>query len=308
MKSNRKKIDKRTSDGGARDVVGRTADRPAALKTTDKRERSRKNEKGFSLTELLIAMMVFTVIMGSVMTLVLKSQRIFSTEQNAAEANQNGRLLIDFLTRDIQQSKENGLGLGPRFRSVYSYNGAEGKTDEITIVSSDTETKIPSKALPLIPASTKPFSAGDSYVELLPNSATDIAAQEVVDHLKVDEEFIVSSVLQDGSVQFDFLKVRSASLTTEGVIGVSFEAVEHKGVEPEIPFGKAYENGGFTVRPVFLKRYFVDKSDKEHPALALSVNDGQPITIANNVVAFQLRYLQTREGEVDGIWVKQQEI
>src|SRR5215217_6325907 len=101
-------------------------------------------EKGFSLVELLIAMMVFTIIMGSVITLVVKSQRIFSTEQNAAEMNQSGRLLIDFLTRDIQQSKENGLGLGQRFRSVYSYNGPEGKTDELTIVSSDTDTKIPS--------------------------------------------------------------------------------------------------------------------------------------------------------------------
>src|SRR5262245_28216394 len=103
-------------------------------------------EAGFSLTELLIAMMVFTVIMGSVITLLTKSQRIFTTEQNAAETNQNGRMLVDFLTRDIQQSKENALGLGDRFRSVYSYNGPEGKTDELTIVSSDTDTKVPSKA------------------------------------------------------------------------------------------------------------------------------------------------------------------
>jgi prepilin-type N-terminal cleavage/methylation domain-containing protein len=265
-------------------------------------------EKGFSLTELLIAMMVFTVIMGSVTTLVVKSQRIFSTEQNAAEVNQNGRLLIDFLTRDIQQSKENGLGLGPRFRSVYSYNGVEGKTDEITIVSSDTETKIPSKALPLIPASTKPFSAGDKYVELLPNSVTSIEPYQVIDSLKTDEEFIVSSILQDGSVQFDFLKVRGVKLTDGGLIGMTFDPVEHRGIEPEIPFGRIYENGSFTLRPVFIKRYFVDKSDKEHPSLALSVNDSAPITIAKNVVAFQLRYLQTREGEVDGEWVKQQNI
>jgi prepilin-type N-terminal cleavage/methylation domain-containing protein len=266
------------------------------------------NEKGFSLTELLIAMMVFTVIMGAVMTLVLKSQRIFTTEQNAAEVNQNGRLLIDFLTRDIQQSKENGLGLGSRFRSVYSYNGVEGKTDEITIVSSDTETKIPSKALPLIPATTKPFSTADKYVELLPNSATNLEPYVVADSLKTDEEFIVSAVLQDGTVQFDFLKVRGVSLTNEGLIGLSFDPVEHKGIEPEIPYGRTYENGSFTLRPVYIKRYFVDKSDKEHPSLALSVNDSAPITIAKNVVAFQLRYLQTRDGEVNGEWVKQQNI
>src|SRR5262249_39538479 len=122
-------------------------------------------EAGFSLTELLIAMMVFTVIMGSVITLLTKSQRIFTTEQNAAETNQNGRMLVDFLTRDIQQSKENALGLGDRFRSVYSYNGPEGKTDELTIVSSETDTKVPSKALPLMAASERPFNAKDRFVE-----------------------------------------------------------------------------------------------------------------------------------------------
>jgi prepilin-type N-terminal cleavage/methylation domain-containing protein len=264
--------------------------------------------KGFSLVELLIAMMVFTIIMGSVVTLVVKSQRIFSTEQNAAEMNQNGRLLIDFLTRDIQQSKENGLGLGQRFRSVYSYNGPEGKTDELTIVSSDTDTKVPSRALPLIPASDRPFSAKDGFVELIPNGAGALESSDVVGLIQPNEEFVVSTVFPNGAIQFDFLKVRSVNVTHEGTLGLSFESVTHKGVEPEMPFGGVYENGAFSLRPVTIKRYYVDKTDKEHPSLALSVNDSEPITIARNVVAFQLRYLQTKDGEVDGEWVKQQYI
>jgi hypothetical protein len=129
-----------------------------------------------------------------------------------------------------------------------------------------------------------------------------------VDTIKPDEEFVVSTVFQDGSIQFDFLKVKSATITELGTLGLSFEAVEHKGVEPELPFGGIYENGAYTLRPVSIKRYFVDKTDKEHPSLALSVNEGQPITIAKNVVAFQLRYLQTKDGETDGEWVKQQYI
>lgn len=265
-------------------------------------------EKGFSLVELLIAMMVFTIIMGSVVTLVVKSQRIFSTEQNAAEMNQNGRLLIDFLTRDIQQSKENGLGLGQRFRSVYSYNGPEGKTDELTIVSSDTDTKVPSKALPLIPASERPFSAKSGFVELIPNTAGGLIADDIIGSIQPDEEFVVSTVFPNGAIQFDFLKIKSASITHEGTLGVSFEPVTHKGVEPELPFGGVYENGAYSLRPVTIKRYYVDKTDKEHPSLALSVNDGTPITIARNVMAFQLRYLQTKDGEADGEWVKQQDI
>jgi prepilin-type N-terminal cleavage/methylation domain-containing protein len=277
-------------------------------RTPDAGRRTPDAARGFSLVELLIAMMVFTVIMGSVITLVVKSQRIFSTEQNAAEMNQNGRLLIDFLTRDIQQSKENGLGLGQRFRSVYSSNGPEGKTDELTIVSSDTDTKMPSKVLPLIPASDRPFKPQDGFVEVIPNGVSSLEAKDVIGLIQPNEEFIVSTVFPDGAIQFDFLKVKSVQITHNDTLGLTFETVTHKGVEPELPFGGIYENGAFSLRPVTIKRYFVDRTDKEHPQLSLSINDGSPITIARNVVAFQLRYLQTKDGETEGQWVKQQNI
>jgi type II secretory pathway pseudopilin PulG len=264
---------------------------------------------GFTLAELMIAMGVFTLIIGSVVTLLGKSQTIFRTEQGVSEMDQNARLMMDFLTRDIQQSKENALGLGARFRSIYSYNGPEGKTDEVTIVSSDTESKLPAAALPLIAASTKTFSTGDRYVEILPNGASRIEPRAVIDALTPDEEFIISASLQDGSVQFDFIKVKSARLTAQGAIGINFEPVEHRGVQPEVRFGDTYENGSFTMRPATIKRYFVDrKSDQDHPTFVLSVNDGPDIPIARNLVAFQVRYLEMRDGEVEGQWVKDQNI
>lgn len=269
----------------------------------------RSGQHGFTMAELMIAMAVFTLIIGSVVTLLSKSQIIFRTEQGVSEMDQNARLLMDFLTRDIQQSKENALGLGSRFRSIYSYNGPEGKTDEVTIVSSDTESKLPSAALPLIAASTRPFSIGDRYVEVLPNGASHLDPRAVTEAFSPNEEFIVSASLQDGSIQFDFIKVTSAKLTAEGAVGISFEPVEHRGVEPEVTFGGVYEGGSFTLRPCAIKRYFVDrKADKEHPVFALSVNGAPAIPIARNVVAFQIRYLEVKDGEVEGQWVKQQNI
>jgi hypothetical protein len=261
------------------------------------------------MAELMIAMAVFTLIIGSVVTLLGKSQTIFRTEQGVSEMDQNARLLMDFLTRDIQQSKENALGLGSRFRSIYSYNGPEGKTDEVTIISSDTESKLPSAALPLTAASTKPFSTGDRYVEIVPNGASRVEPMTVINALLPNEEFLISASRQDGSIQFDFIKVKTAKLTAEGAVGISFEAVEHRGVEPEVAFGAIYEGGSFTMRPSTIKRYFVDrKTDQEHPTFALSVNDAPAIPIARNVVAFQVRYLEVKDGEAEGQWVKQQNI
>src|SRR5262249_35399603 len=265
------------------------------------------SQLGFTMSELLIAMMVFTLIIGAVAILVGKSQPIFRTEQGVSEMDQNARLLIDFMTRDIQQSKENALGLGPKFRSIYSYNGPEGKTDEVTIVSADTDTKIPAAALPLVAASSKPFATGDGYVELLPNGATGSTPSQVISPISADEELVISGTRSDGSLQFDFIKAKSARLTSDGLIAVSFETVNHKGIVPEVEFGQQYEGASYTMRPVTIKRYFVDRStDKEHPTFSMQINDGQPIAISRNVVAFQLRYLEVYNDEVEGHWVKQQ--
>jgi hypothetical protein len=261
------------------------------------------------MAELMIAMAVFTLIIGSVVALLGKSQTIFRTEQGVSEMDQNARLLMDFLTRDIQQSKENALGLGSRFRSIYSYNGPEGKTDEVTIISADTQTKLPSAALPLIAAWAKPFSTGDRYVEVIPNGAARVEPMTVINALTPNEELVITASREDGSLQFDFIKVKSAKLTAEGAVGVSFEPVEHRGVEPEVAFGAVYEGGSFTMRPCSIKRYFVDrKTDHDHPTFALSVNDAPAIPIARNVVAFQVRYLEVKDGEAEGQWVKQQNI
>jgi prepilin-type N-terminal cleavage/methylation domain-containing protein len=277
--------------------------------TTNGTNHSSRGERGFTMAELMIAMAVFTMIIGSVVMLLGKSQIIFRTEQGVSEMDQNARLLMDFLTRDIQQSKENALGLGSRFRSIYSYNGPDGKTDEITIVSSDTESKLPVAALPLIPASTRDFSVADRFVEVLPNGASRAEPAALAGAFLPDEEFVISAPRADGSLQFDFIKVKSAGVTRDGTIGLSIEPVEHRGIEPEVAFGRTYEGGSFTMRPASIKRYFVDrKTDREHPTFSLSVNEGPAIPIARNVVAFQLRYLEVREGEVEGQWVKQQNI
>lgn len=269
--------------------------------------RNAHDQSGFSLTEMMIALMVFTMIAGAVLLLLTKSQKIFRSEQGVSEMDQNARLMMDFLTRDIQQSKENGLGLGPKFRSIYSNNGPDGKTDEVTIVSGETDTKVPAEALPLISASQREFSIQNHYVEVLPNGAAKVDTSAVASAISPNEEFLVSGYREDGSLQFDFIKATNVKVNADGVIGMSFNTVDHPAIQPEVPFGGVYENGNYSVRPVTIKRYFVDRAtDKSHPSFALAVNDGSPIKIARNVVAFQLRYLETKDGEVDGAWVKQQ--
>jgi type II secretory pathway pseudopilin PulG len=280
------------------------------MKATGNRQKAKGagNESGFSLVELMVAIVAFLIIGGAVVLLLGKSQTIFRAEQGVSEMDQNARLMMDFLTRDIQQSKENGLGLGQRFRTIYAKDGADNKTDEVTIITADTQTKIPAGTLPLVAGSQRPFSINDHYVELLPGGATRLKIADIAASISPNEEFVITATRADGSLQFDFIKARNAKVTDDGYLGLSFDTVDHAGVTPEVPFGMMYENGGFTLRPVTTKRYFVDRQNQEHPTFALSVNDGKPVTIARNVVAFQLRFLEVRDGETDGNWVKEQNI
>src|SRR5499427_5683342 len=286
----------------------RRPDTETALEVTG-RDRHTTAERGFTLTELMIAMVVFTIIMGSVVTLVTRSQSIFSTQQGVSDMDQNARLMIDFLTRDIQEAKENAIGLGDSFRPIYSYNGPQGTTDEITIISSETESQIPAAALPLIPASHADFSTANGYVEVMPNPGGRLSPSAVVGTFSSSDELVVSSVRPDGSVQFDTVKVKSAAIARSGAIGLAIEETQHHGVQSEIPFGSNYSGGAFSMRPIEIKRYFVDRGkDKDHPVFSISNNDGPPVPLGRNIVAFQVRYLQLKEGDVEGQWVNEQNI
>ena len=270
------------------------------------------SERGFTLTELLIAMMVFTVIMGSVITLLVKSQAVFKTEQGVSTMDQNARLMMDFLTRDIEESKENAVGLGDNFRPIYSYNGPEGTTDELTILSSDTQSKIPGAALPLLPSTgtlgSQQFSVNQGYVQLMPNTVGGVTPGAVVNSIQSGDYFVVSTTQANGAIQFDIIQAKAAELTKQGAVGLSFTPVQPKGVQSEIAFGSTYTNGSFAMRPIEVKRYFVNKENRPHPVFSESINGGAPISIARNVVAFQLRYLQMMDGDTQSYWVPQQNI
>lgn len=289
-----------TTDDSARSTQA-VADKDAV-----RGDRGTRSQSGFTLTELMIASVVFTVIIGSVAALVQNSRSIFRTQQGVSDMDQNARLTMDFLTRDIQESKQNAIGLGDNFNPIFSFNGPTGKPDQLTILSSQTQTLIPSAALPLIPASTIPFSANDRYLEVLPNSAGGAAPQDVAASIVPNEQMIVSAVRPDGSQQFDIIKVTSASMSQTGNVGLVISAVQPKGVQSEVPFGSIYLNGAFSIRPIDVKHYYVDHTNGDHPVLVYALNDGSPVPIGRNIVALQLRYLQIMQGQTVGQWVVQE--
>ena len=62
--------------------------------------------KAFTLTELLITIAILIIITGAVYLSYNLSQKAYRESERAAEITQNGRVIIERMTREIRQAKE----------------------------------------------------------------------------------------------------------------------------------------------------------------------------------------------------------
>src|SRR5438270_8545368 len=67
-------------------------------------EKRRSAEKGFSLIELMIVILLLSVIMGSVFSQIDLVQKRFRTEQNKLDISQTAREFLDQIVRDVHKS------------------------------------------------------------------------------------------------------------------------------------------------------------------------------------------------------------
>jgi prepilin-type N-terminal cleavage/methylation domain-containing protein len=102
----------------------------------------RRDERGFSLIELMIALVVTLVVTGSIYAFIAQGQNAFRREPEVADRQQNIRLAMDLIMRDIMNA---GAGMPPfiqAFTSGLNANSDQGAptgldnevTDELEIL------------------------------------------------------------------------------------------------------------------------------------------------------------------------------
>jgi prepilin-type N-terminal cleavage/methylation domain-containing protein len=79
------------------------------------------SERGFSLIEVLISIVITLIVMGAVFGLLTRGQRSFQREPEVADLQQSARTSLDLVARDILQG---GAGLPPEFPAFSRINGA----------------------------------------------------------------------------------------------------------------------------------------------------------------------------------------
>ena len=94
-------------------------------------------QQGFSLVEMMVAMLITMIVMASVFTLLQKGQTSFQREPEVAEMNQNARYGLDMIVRDLTDA---GLGDNlPVLFAVVPIDGGGNDPDQIVIMYSDTD-------------------------------------------------------------------------------------------------------------------------------------------------------------------------
>jgi len=111
-------------------------------------------DAGFSLPELMVAMLITLVLMVVVFTLMRQNQSIFATETGVTAMNENVRAAVDLLTREIQAS---GTGLRGMTAPILGVAGEDGSGDRIALLLGD-------PAAPVAHVRSAPLANGSTQV------------------------------------------------------------------------------------------------------------------------------------------------
>lgn len=63
------------------------------------------DDRGFTLVELMVSIMIFAILSGAILTTVLSISQATEVTKTTADINQEARLAIDRMTRELRQAK-----------------------------------------------------------------------------------------------------------------------------------------------------------------------------------------------------------
>lgn len=242
-------------------------------------------QAGFSLPELMFAMLVTLALMVIVFTMMRQNQSIFTTETGVTSMNENVRAAVDLLTREVQAA---GTGLRGMTAPILGVDGEGDVGDRLVLLIGDPNAPIAEVR------SNSPYPSGDTQIALIPPAGTTgpaNAPQYLDDRKKVRSLYQPGDryVLYNGA-RFVVVRVSSASVTTGGDILVSF-TVDKSNPRPK--FGdyrfrtSADSNGALFAKLDGIVTY---RYNKETETLERKETEDGFVAVAHGIIGFQTRY------------------
>ncbi len=221
--------------------------------------KARSAEAGFTLVEVMTAMVIFTIAIVAVFSTFEFQQLSYSTQSRMAEMQQNLRMSVECLGRDLRMA---GFGIPPTVnihdneitqRTIRPINSSSGPDEVYLMYAYDNDAFHPqvqnvnmvsgATSISLSPAATIPYVVGDRLL------------------------------ISDGT-NGDILKITAATPTQLTLLA-----------------GPTSSYVGATLYRMRYARYFIDSSNAAHPNLMVDRRNGQaPQPIADDIEDMQFRY------------------
>jgi prepilin-type N-terminal cleavage/methylation domain-containing protein len=236
-------------------------------------------ERGFTITELLVTMVIASSILAGALTVYRTNLTIYRAQDQVLDAQENLRVALEMLVDDIQAAGGTGI---PTAATVTVINSSTD-SDSLTLVIPDSSV-CPSMVQPISIISHTGGASGNLFL------ATGTSCAAMAGRLAI-------AVTADG---LNYYTIRIATVTT-GTDKVTFAS----GAAPlNSTAGSAADYTGGTLVFIRERTYTIDLTNPALPVLVRNENDGSANqAIANDIEDFQvsLGYDRNNDGIISEV-------
>lgn len=191
---------------------------------------TRSSQRGLTLIELMIAMLLGVFLIGGILQIFISSKQTYRMQENLSRLQENGRFALDFLGRDIRMTSYWGcLPKAPGDIAGFNDNAVTGDdiddgTDSITLKGAFTTTPPTVKCSPSVntaasyytdPSSTIAYKINGSVLQKTTNNQTN----DLIEGIENMQILYGEDTDADGSANY-FVPAGTAGLNMEQVVSL----------------------------------------------------------------------------------------
>jgi Tfp pilus assembly protein PilW len=209
-----------------------------------------RNDRGFSLIEVLIALFMTALVIASVFGIYINQHKNWTIQEQLTDSQQNARAAIDELTRQIRMA---GYNLPEGLKAIEAFN-----TNPDTIV---------------INYADQNCSAPIEHKMPTPSSELRCDGNDVSCFSDGEWAYIFDPATKTG----DFFEISHVQISSSNI--------QHN----TTTLSKCYDTNSIVLMLTQVK-YYIDRSDTLHPTLMMKVPGQDPQVYAENIEDLQFSY------------------
>ncbi|OIP36943.1 MAG: hypothetical protein AUK27_00060 [Deltaproteobacteria bacterium CG2_30_66_27] len=254
----------------------------------------RHSEAGFSLIEVMSALVILSIALTAVFATFISQQRSFTVQNRVAEMQQNLRQAVEYMSRDIRMA---GYGI-PDNVAIPNNVVAAGVTSMRSLYAKD-NTARPDEIYILYLYDMDANQPPTAITAAMPIASAELNVASVAGYITGDLVIITNGTSAD---LFEVTEVQSAALKLQHNPGGSARDYNNPGGHSTWPSG-GYGTGSTLAKARFT-RFHIDSSDPVHPVLMVDrMGALSPQPLADDIEDMQFTYgLDTDADGVVDTW------